>query len=135
MNNTDISIIIRTLNEERYLGKLLEAITQQNCDFSHEIVLIDSGSTDNTLAIAKKNGCNIQHISRQEFSFGRSLNRACQASVGKYLILISGHCIPMGNLWMQKLVEPLSRGIADYVYGRQIGGEGTYWSEAQIFNK
>lgn len=135
MSSVDISIVIRTLNEERYLGELLEAISHQNCDFTHEIVLIDSGSTDNTLVIASKYNCNILHISRQEFSFGRSLNRACQASVGKYLILISGHCVPKGNLWMQTLVLPLSKGIADYVYGRQIGGLTTYWSESQIFDK
>ena len=135
MSSVDISIIIRTLNEERYLGELLEAISQQRCDFSHEIVLIDSGSIDNTLSIAQKFNCRILHISREDFSFGRSLNRACQASAGKYLILISGHCIPKGDLWMQKLVEPLHTGVVDYVYGRQIGGPATYWSESQIFDK
>lgn len=135
MSSVDISIIIRTLNEERYLGELLEAISRQRCDFNHEVVLIDSGSTDNTLAIAKKYSCNILNISRDEFSFGRSLNRACQASAGKYLILISGHCIPKDNLWMQNMVLPLSNGIASYVYGRQIGGPATYWSETQIFDK
>lgn len=135
MSSIDISIIIRTLNEERYLGELLESIKHQKCDFNCEIVLMDSGSTDHTLNIAQKYNCKILHISREEFSFGRSLNRACQASVGKYLILISGHCIPTDNYWMQNLVDPLSKGIADYVYGRQIGGTETYWSESQIFDK
>lgn len=135
MSIVDISIVIRTLNEERYLGELLEAISHQTCDFSHEVVLIDSGSTDKTLAIAKKYNCNILHISREDFSFGRSLNRACQASAGKYLIFISGHCIPKGLLWMQNLIAPLDQGIVDYVYGRQIGGPETYWSESQIFDK
>lgn len=135
MINIDISIIIRTLNEERYLENLLQTISEQHSDFNHEVLLIDSGSTDDTLSIAQKHHCRILHIDRNEFSFGRSLNRACQASFGKYLILISGHCIPEGNLWMQNLVEPLSEGLVDYVYGRQIGGPGTYWSESQIFDK
>ena len=135
MKSVDISIIIRTLNEERYLGELLRSVSQQECRFSHEVILIDSGSSDKTLLIAQKYKTRIMHITREEFSFGRSLNRACQASVGKYLILISGHCIPKGDLWMQKLVEPLSAGLAQYVYGRQIGGPETYWSESQIFDK
>ena len=135
MKSIDISIVIRTLNEERYLEELLEGISRQSCKFNHEIVLIDSGSIDNTLSIAQKYNCRILHISREDFSFGRSLNRACQASAGKYLILISGHCIPKGDLWMQKLVEPLHTGVVDYVYGRQIGGPATYWSESQIFDK
>lgn len=135
MTRIDVSIAIRTLNEARYLGRLLEAISTQKCDFNHEIVLIDSGSNDNTLAIAQKYNCRILHITREEFTFGRSLNRACQASAGKYLIFISGHCIPQGNLWMQNLISPLSQGIVDYVYGKQVGGPATYWSESQIFDK
>lgn len=135
MKSIEISIVVRTLNEERYLGDLLEAISQQKCNFNHEVVLIDSGSTDKTLAIAQKYNCRILHIDRSEFSFGRSLNRACEASNGKYLFLISGHCVPKDNFWMQKLVEPLSQGIVDYVYGRQIGGPQTFWSESQIFDK
>lgn len=135
MNHSEISIIIRTLNEERYLGDLLESISSQKCDLNYEVILIDSGSTDNTLAIAKTYGCRILHISREDFSFGRSLNRACQASSAKYLIFISGHCIPKGNLWMQNLIAPLVEGIVHYSYGRQIGGPATYWSESQIFDK
>ena len=49
-----ISIIIRTLNEERYLGELLTKISSQK-DFGFEIetIIIDSGSADNTIKIAK----------------------------------------------------------------------------------
>ena len=37
--------------------------------------------------------------------------------------MISGHCIPKDNLWMNNLgFKPLSQGTVDYVYGRQIGG-------------
>ena len=135
MKTVDVSVVIRTLNEERYLKELLQAIKEQKSDFSHEVVLIDSGSTDKTLSIAESFACRILHISRTDFSFGRSLNRACKASHGKYLILISGHCIPTDNYWMQNLVQPLEESAVDYVYGRQIGGPNTYWSESQIFDK
>ena len=135
MTKLDISIIIRTLDEGRYLEKLLLGIQNQKSQFTYEVVLIDSGSTDDTLFIAQKYGCRILHINRDEFSFGRSLNRACQASIGKYLVFISGHCIPKSNTWMQSLVDPLSKGVVDYVYGRQVGGDSTYWSESQIFDK
>ena len=135
MIKTDVSIIIRTLNEERYLGDLLASISSQVCEYTTETILIDSGSTDNTLHIANTFGCKILHISRNEFSFGRSLNLACQESRGKFLIIVSGHCLPKDNLWIQSLVTPLSEGNLKYVYGRQIGGPSTYWSEAQIFDK
>lgn len=135
MNKPNVSIIIRTLNEERYLPELLSSIQEQQSRFSHETVLIDSGSTDNTLNIADQFGCRILHISRAEFSFGRSLNRACEAAHGAYFVLISGHCIPCDEEWLQNLVAPLAEGVVQYCYGRQVGGPQTYWSESQIFAK
>jgi rhamnosyltransferase len=131
----DVSIIVRTLNEERYLPDLFSAIQAQQTSFTYEILLIDSGSTDNTLCIAEQSGCRILHINREEFSFGRSLNRACAAAQGIYFAFISGHCIPFDNQWLQKLVHPLAQGIVQYCYGRQVGGPQTYWSESQIFFK
>lgn len=135
MSKPDISIIIRTLNEERYLPELLASIQTQQSAFSHEVVLIDSGSTDNTLEIAEQFGCRILHISREEFSFGRSLNRACEAARGAYFVLISAHCIPCNQHWLQNLVQPLAEGLVQYCYGRQVGGPQSYWSECQIFAK
>ena len=133
MNTIDISIIIRTLNEERYLDSLLKGITSQKSSLTYEIILIDSGSNDRTLEIASNYNCSILHISRNEFSFGRSLNRACEAASGSYLVLISGHCIPFDECWLNNLVHPLTEQIVQYTYGRQIGGPLTYWSENQIF--
>ena len=135
MSKPDISIIIRTLNEERYLPELLASIQRQRTEFSYEVVLIDSGSTDNTLKIAELFDCRILHIRREDFSFGRSLNRACEAARGKFLVFVSGHCIPYDQYWLQNLVEPLKTGKAQYCYGRQLGGPHTYCSESQIFLK
>jgi rhamnosyltransferase len=135
MTKPDVSIIIRTLNEERYLPELLSSIASQKSSFSCEVILIDSGSTDNTLTVAENYNCRILHISREEFSFGRSLNRACEAAQGTYLAFISGHCIPFNQHWLQNLVQPLAQGIVQYCYGRQVGGPQTYWSECQIFAK
>jgi rhamnosyltransferase len=135
LSKPDVSIIIRTLNEERYLPELLSSIQEQRSAFTHEVVLIDSGSTDNTLNIAEQFGCRILHISRADFSFGRSLNRACAAAHGAYFVFISGHCIPCNQHWLQNLVQPLAQELVQYCYGRQVGGAHTYWSECQIFAK
>ena len=135
MTKPDVSIIIRTLNEERYLSEVLSSIAGQKSAFSCEVILIDSGSTDSTLTVAENYNCRILHISREEFSFGRSLNRACEAAQGNYLAFISGHCTPCNSHWLQNLVEPLSHKIVQYCYGRQVGGPQTYWSECQIFAK
>lgn len=53
-----LSIIIPTLNEEKYLPQtLLEIKKQQFSDY--EIIVADSGSTDKTVEIARRFGCKI----------------------------------------------------------------------------
>jgi len=130
------SIIIRTLNEAIHLESLLERIVAQQTDgINHEIILVDSGSTDGTLEIATRHGCRILHIAREEFSFGHSLNMGCQAAVGDILVMISGHCVPTDEYWLQKLCQPLIDDKAEYAYGRQIGGPASHYSETRIFTK
>jgi len=130
------SIVIRTLNESRYLGELLTAIANQQTEgIDHEVVLVDSGSTDGTLKIAESHGCRIYHITREEFSFGRSLNIGCEVAQGDILVITSGHCVPADVHWLQRLCQPILDGVADYSYGRQLGGVESHFSEQRIFAK
>lgn len=53
-----LSIIIPTLNEEKYLPKLLNSIKKQGFN-DYEIIIADNNSKDRTRQIAKKYGCKI----------------------------------------------------------------------------
>lgn len=131
-----ISIIIRTYNEERYLNDLLNAIFNQTInDHKVEIIIVDSGSTDNTLDIASSFNCTIKKIEKVNFSFGRSLNLGCMTSNGEILIFISGHCIPANEFWLQNLINPIIKNEVILTYGKQIGSSNTKFSELQIFEK
>jgi rhamnosyltransferase len=137
MQNFLFSFIIRTLNEQRYLDQLLLSIKNQNFLKGHkfEIILVDSGSSDKTLLIAKTHDCIIANISRENFSFGSSLNLGCSLAKGKFLVFISGHCVPENNEWLENLCTPLMSKKSLYSYGRQIGGMNTKFSESRIFEK
>lgn len=131
-----ISIVIRTLNEARYLDDLLTMISRQTLqEAQYEVVLIDSGSEDKTISIAEHHKCRITTITKQEFSFGRSLNRGCDFAKGDILVFVSGHCIPEHEHWLQSLCQPLIDGVASYTYGRQVGDDDSYYSERRIFAK
>ena len=56
MTNVPISVFVITLNEQEHIEEMLQSV--QCFD---EIVLVDSGSTDNTLKIAKRYGAKIHH--------------------------------------------------------------------------
>lgn len=131
-----VSIVIRTLNEERYLEELLSSISKQKkINFDVEVVLVDSGSEDNTLSIAKKYESKITFIKKEEFTFGKSLNIGSEFSNGDILVYISGHCIPVNDLWLSSLIKPILENKSGYTYGRQIGRDTTKFSETQIFKK
>jgi len=131
-----ISVVIRALNEEKYLGELLLSISRQQLGDMHvETILIDSGSTDETLRIAEENGCRVTHIQKHEFTFGRSLNWGSKLANGDILVYISGHCVPESSSWLTELVGPIRDGTASYTYGRQVGRDTTTYSEKKIFEK
>lgn len=133
----DASIVIRTYNEAKWLPEALDAVRNQDLDgLEMEVVLVDSGSEDNTREIATDHGCRIVEIKKSDFTFGRSLNVGCDAAEGRNLIFISGHCIPDRQDWLRKLIEPLDQNICSYTYGRQYGRVGvTKYSEEMLFKK
>lgn len=136
LSDVDVSVVIRTLNEAKHLDELLNSIkTQSFHGFTTEVVIVDSGSTDRTLQIAEAHGCHIEHIAKSEFSFGRSLNVGCRAADGDILVIVSGHCVPINQNWLQHLCQPILDGKAQYTYGRQYGGLQSYFSEHCIFAK
>lgn len=130
------SVVIRTLNEEKYVTELLTSIRKQKCELVEvEIVIIDSGSTDKTLDIANNFDARITYIKKEEFTFGRSLNMGCEFAKGDFLVFVSGHCIPASESWLDELCKPLIEEKAQYTYGRQIGRDSTKFSEQCHFDK
>jgi glycosyltransferase involved in cell wall biosynthesis len=49
-----ISIVIPAYNEEECIGRCLASLAAQKTGLPHEVILVDNGSTDNTVTIAKR---------------------------------------------------------------------------------
>ena len=121
----DISIVIRSKNEERFINQTLEAIFQQTLDIPFEVILIDSGSTDRTLEIASSFDVRIFKIETNQFSYGRALNYGASLARGRYLVNLSAHCIPTDSMWMSRLIGALETNRAVVAtYGKQLPIKG-----------
>jgi len=127
-----VSIVIRAFNEEKHLGALLAAIQQQSVS-GVETILVDSGSTDGTLAIAARYPVKVLHIKPGEFTFGRSLNIGLRAARGDLAVLASAHVLPLGQDWLKALLTPFEDAKVAIAYGAQRGAAGSRFSEAQHF--
>jgi rhamnosyltransferase len=87
------SLVIRAYNESRHLPRLLEGVRQQTVR-DVEIILVDSGSTDDTVKIAESYGAKVVHIAPADFTFGRSLNLGIAASTRELVAIALGACLP-----------------------------------------
>jgi len=128
------SVVIRAYNEGEHIGRLLMGIAQQTLR-DVEIILVDSGSTDDTAAVASRYPVRVVHIRPEEFTFGRSLNRGIEAARGKFVVIVSAHCYPVYPDWLEQLLKPFEDVEVAVAYGKQRGGETNQYSERQFFRQ
>lgn len=127
------SIIIRAYNEERHLGRLLEGIAGQTVQ-DVQIILVDSGSTDRTLEIARQYPVQVVSIRPQDFSFGRSLNLGLETARAELAVLASAHVYPVYPDWLENLLAGFTDVKTALVYGKQRGAAVSHFSEQRIFH-
>ncbi|PIR44257.1 hypothetical protein COV23_00780 [Candidatus Wolfebacteria bacterium CG10_big_fil_rev_8_21_14_0_10_31_9] len=97
----ETSIIIRTRNEEKHLEVILKQLFDQTYkDF--EIIIVDSGSSDRTLEIAKKFPVKIFEIPYKDFSYPYALNFGLEKSEAKkYIVILSARFVLISNTWLE----------------------------------
>jgi 2-desacetyl-2-hydroxyethyl bacteriochlorophyllide A dehydrogenase len=130
----ETSVVIRALNEERWLPDVLGMLERQTYrDF--EILVVDSGSVDRTRDIAAAAGARIVRLRSEDFTFGHSLNVGIREAHGKFIAILSAHAIPVDEAWLERLVAPLRQDSRAMVYGGQIGHPISKFSEARDFER
>ena len=97
-----ISIIIPTLNEEKYLPRLLDNIISQNL-LDYEIIVSDGNSKDKTLKIAKQYGCKTVVSKRRKPSIQR--NNGAKKAKGELLFFVDADTLLPDNFFKNALRE------------------------------
>ncbi len=115
-----ISIIILTKNNGCTIGKVLEQIKAQQIDATYEIIILDSGSTDNTVELISQYFVRFYTILPDEFGHGRTRNLASGYARGDYLVFLSADAIPSNKYWLGNLVKKLADEEVGATFGRQI---------------
>src|SRR3954469_885655 len=125
------ALIVRSYNEEAHIGRLLTGALRQTRP-PDEIIVVDSGSTDATLAIASAFPVQIVHIDPSDFSFGRALNLGLEAAASDVAVFASAHVYPLYDSWIEQLAAPLERTEVALAYGRQQTPADGRFSEKQL---
>lgn len=114
------SIIIRTRNEQKWLGTVLEMLSKQT-EKDFEVIIVDSESTDQTLRIAEKFSLtinlNIYQIKFEDFTYPYACNFGAQRAHGDFLVYLSGHSVPKSSKWLESGLSDFKEAKIAGVYG------------------
>jgi len=125
-NNKKVSVIIRSKNEERWIGHSIQSVIDSFKNV--EIIVIDNGSTDDSMFIVRnfvedpnlknKNGsyADIQIYNLQDYTPGKSLNFGVSKCSNEVIMILSAHCV------IQKFNIELLEKLNKYscLFGKQI---------------
>ena len=126
MSSLKASIVVPTFNAGPGFENLLETLFVQETDFDYEVLVIDSGSTDDTVELAWGYGASVYRIPPSEFDHGATRNRGIGLSTGEYIALTVQDAVPLNGRWLATMVEALERDeLVAGVYGRQIPRPGS----------
>lgn len=116
----EISVIVRTCNEEKWIGHCLRSVTEQTLD-NVRIILVDNLSSDKTVAKARNVCPDLTLVEIDDYMPGKALNKGVRASSGEYFVCLSAHCIPVNDEWLANLRRNFDEetDVAG-VYGRQV---------------
>ncbi|MFO7996273.1 MAG: glycosyltransferase [Dehalococcoidia bacterium] len=102
-----VSVIIPTKNGGGDLELLLSALKQQKGLKGLEVIVVDSGSSDDTVSIARAHGAKLLEILPEEFSHSGARNLGAEQATGNYLFFTVQDALPSSNLFLFKLLAAL----------------------------
>ena len=110
-----ISVIIPVFNEESSIGRVLDDLPQEKLK---EIIVVDNACTDNTAEVAQKHGARVVEETR------RGYGSACLKGISELngtdiIVFVDGDYSDYPEE-LEKLVEPIKTGEADFVLGSRM---------------
>ncbi|HWZ46022.1 MAG TPA: glycosyltransferase [Candidatus Saccharimonadales bacterium] len=129
-----VSVLIRVLNEESDLRRLLECLRTQELDRPFEVVVIDNESDDGSAKAARAMGARVFTFPRLLFGYGRAINVGVKLCRGDLIVLLSAHSWPQGNDWLSCMVNGIEDRRVAAAYCRQLADGEVCRQEKTRFN-
>ncbi len=131
-----VSVILTCYNHEAYIAEAVESILKQTYN-DFELIIIDDGSTDDTLQVINKiKDARINLFTQKNSGTSMAINEGIQKSRGKYIALMSGDDISKPNR-LDNQINQINKHQADIVFclPEIIGphSEKLNWATCQVF--
>ncbi len=99
-----VTVAIPTLNAGPEFAQTLAAVRTQRTDRELELLVCDSGSTDQTVALARSHDAQVIEIPRQSFSHGSTRNLLMSEARGEYVAFLTQDAVPADQDWLARLL-------------------------------
>lgn len=128
-----ISIIIPVYNEESCLEDCLHSLKKQSYQ-NHEIIVVDDGSTDNSIEIAKK--CGVKILTQNHKGPGTARNLGASSAKGEILVFVDSDMTFEKN-FIKDLTKPIISGITIGTFSKNefVSNRGNPWSICWNINR
>lgn len=112
---SDLTVIILTMNEEKNIVNCIESVK----NLAERIVVVDSGSTDNTVALAKQHGATVYHHEFENYArqFNWGLDRTDITT--KWVLRLDADEVITPEL-ANEMAEEMKKHTNDDVNGMQL---------------
>lgn len=114
----DFSVIMPLYNSSSFMGKVIPVLLNQKTKYTYEIILVDDGSKDDTLGLAKeykdKHPNVVQVIHKENGGISNARNTGLKASKGKYVGFMD-HDDLVDDNYVESLMECAYKNNADVV--------------------
>src|SRR3954452_10783023 len=98
-----VSVAVPVLDGGPLFRELLAAVRSQRIDAEVEIVVVHSGSSDDSVAAARAHGAVVEAIPRAAFSHGGTRNRLMELASGDVVAFLTQDALPAGDGWLAAL--------------------------------
>jgi glycosyltransferase involved in cell wall biosynthesis len=119
---SEISVVVPALNEEKYLSRCLESLTDQCCDSDYEVIVVDGGSMDRTVEIAKHFADRI--ITTASRPVGAARNEGAKVADGEIVAFIDADTIASRH-WLTAIERSFKDLCVTGVTGPTLPCDGT----------
>jgi N-acetylglucosaminyl-diphospho-decaprenol L-rhamnosyltransferase len=129
----DLSIIVVSTNEARWLEPCLRTIFEHAGDATLDVVVVDNGSTDGTRELVETQFPAARVVESENHGFAHANNRGAMTSAARYILFLNPDTEIVEGTFGELVAAMDARPDVGLAGVRQLTGDGTLWPTIRYF--